>query len=273
MDLTKLHQQVLQSQIRVKTDKAGGSGTIIYSQGSSTYAITCHHVVDSAIRLKVAWDPALGRERKKEYRQLVTVEFFDWDSVPHGHRPLTYSADAEILAYDAAHDMALLKLRMTKSAPAVAAMLPAEEVSRVRVGSPMVACGCALLHDPILTKGMVTHMGDEIDHKLYWMGSAQIIFGNSGGSVFLPLTVGDEDRFWFAGIPSRIDVAGWGVPITHLGYFSPITRVYEFLDEQLYHFIKPGATHTEVECEKERKARDEQEKRRLTMEQAEKDDS
>ena len=270
MDVEKLHQQVLQNQVRVKTSQAGGSGTIVYSHEGNTYALTCHHVIESAIKVKSEWDPTLGRERKKEYRQLVSVEFFAWDEVPHGHRPLTYTTDAEIVAYDKSHDMALLKLRTARMA-SVAHLLPLEEIPHIRVGSPIVACGCALLHDPILTKGMVTHMGDEIDHKLYWMGSAQIIFGNSGGSVFAPMAAHGEDRFWFIGIPSRIDIAGWGSPITHLGYFSPLSRVYEFFGEQLYHFLQPGHSHTELDCKRERDQRAEMERRRMTMEQAETD--
>lgn len=261
MDLDKVHLEILQTQVRVKTSKAGGSGTILYSQ-KATYALTCHHVVGSAISVKSEWDPALGRERKKEYRALVTVEFFDWDNVPHGHRPVTYSADAEIVAYDRTHDMALLKLRTNRPVAAVARVLPATEVEKIRVGTPVLACGCALLHDPILTQGMITHMGDEIDNKLYWMSSAQIIFGNSGGSVFT--LVGDH--YYFVGIPSLLDVAGWGSPITHLGYFSPVTRVVEFLGEQLYHFLLPDSKHTEAECAGERKDRAEREERRLMME-------
>lgn len=260
MDLDKVHAEILRTQVRVKTTKAGGSGTII--SAFPTYVLTCHHVIDGAISVKSEWDSMVGRERKKEYRQLVTVEFFDWESVPHGHRPLTFGSDAEVVAYDKQHDMALLRLRTVKAASSVAALLPEPRIESIRVGTPVLACGCALLHDPILTSGTITHMGDEIDGKLYWMSSAQIIFGNSGGSVFLL----DEGRYKFLGIPSRIDVAGWGSPITHLGYFSPITRVAEFLDEQLYHFLIPGHAHTDVECEKERKERREREERRLMME-------
>lgn len=256
---------ILSNQIRVKTSKAGGSGTVIYSQerlgGFHSYAITCHHVIDDAITVRDEWDPRVGRQRKKEYRQLVTTEFFDWAASPHGHRPLTSSIDAEVVAYDKNHDMALLKLRMVKAAQAVAELYPPAAIEELQVGDAVVACGCALLHDPILTHGYITHMGDEIDYKLYWMGSANIIFGNSGGSVF----VSREGGHAFIGIPSRIDVAGWGTPITHLSYFSPISRVYEFFDEQLYHFLIPGHSHTEEDCEAERAERQSDEQRRLLV--------
>src|SRR3990167_6150575 len=155
MNLTKLHEQVLFSQVRVKTDKAGGSGTIIYSKPNdktefSTYAISCHHVIDDAIIVKKEWSSKLGVERKKEYRQIVTVEFFDYSNVSHGSSPVNYSVDAEIVAYDKDHDMALLKLRTVKPAAYIAPlMLPGDEKVLV-VGSPTVAVGAAMLHDPIV---------------------------------------------------------------------------------------------------------------------------
>jgi hypothetical protein len=174
MDLDRLHAEVLYSQVRVKTTKSGGSGTIIYSEAAEdgvhhTYAITCHHVVEEAISIKAEWDSRVGRERKREIRQLVTVEFFDWSNVLHGHRPLNWSSDAEVVAYDKDHDMALLKLRTVKQAAYVARVMAPGDEKAIRIGSPCTAVGCALLHDPVLTGGIITHMGDEIDGKLYWM--------------------------------------------------------------------------------------------------------
>lgn len=213
-DIDIIHQQILFNQVRVKTPKAGGSGTVIYSKVAPdstwhSFALTCHHVIESALEIKTEWDPKVGRDRKKEYRQIVSVEFFDWGNVPHGHRPLTYSADAEIVAYDKAHDIALLKLRTIKAAQAVATMLPAGAEKDLRVGSPVFAVGCALLHDPILTAGMITHMGDEIEFRDYWMSSASIIFGNclegssqitmGNGSIKAIRDVQSGDVVWSAG--------------------------------------------------------------------------
>lgn len=268
MDIRKLHEQVLFPQVRVKTQKAGGSGTIIYSAPSEdgtthTYALTCHHVVDEAISVKNEWDSKVGRERKREFRQLVTVEFFDWSNVVHGHRPLNYSCDAEIMAYDKDHDMALLRLRTIKPAEYVAKVMAPGDDRAMQIGSPVVAVGCALLHDPVLTEGIVTHFGDEIDGKLYWMSNAQIIFGNSGGAMF---ATGKNADYEFIGIPSRIAISGWSSPITHMGYFSPVTRVHEFFDEQTYQFLTPGSSATEKSCEEERKRIKEREERKLVME-------
>ena len=265
-DIDTLHKEVLHSQVRVRTGQSGGSGTIIYSKKNkegnyNTYVLTCHHVIASAIQVKTEWDPKLGREVKKEYRQLVTVEFFDFENKSHGEVPVTYTTQGEIIAYDLPHDMALLKLRTVKVAPAVARLLPKDLIKSIRIGSPTVAVGAALLHDPIITSGIVSHMGDEIDYKTYWMSTAQIIFGNSGGAMFYP----SDGKYYFIGVPSRIDISGFSDAITHLGYFSPIGRVYEFFDEQLHHFLIPQHKHSEEDCMKELKARKERETKRLYM--------
>ena len=251
MEPQKLHEDVLYTQVRVRAAKAGGSGTVIYSnegrKGFSTFVLTCHHVIEGALTVKKEYDPRIGMDRKKEYRQVVNVEFFDYESVPHGRRPVSNSVDADIVAYDNTHDMALLRLRMSTQASHVAKLLPENEIEAVRVGDKSYAVGCALLHDPILTEGMITHMGDEIDYNDYWMSSAQIIFGNSGGAMFRP----DDEGYYFIGVPSRIDVAGWTDAITHLGYFSPINRVYDFIRSEHYEFIV-DPNFTEEQCEKVR---------------------
>lgn len=247
----KLREQVLRTQVRVKVGGVGGSGTVLYSGGGeknySTYVLTCHHVIEKALDVKKEYDPRIGMDRKVEFRKVVTVEFFDYDNVPHGRRPVSNSVDADIMAYDKPHDMALLKLRTIKQAPFVADLLPQDRAEGVRPGDKSYAVGCALLHDPILTEGMITHMGDEIDYKDYWMSSAQIIFGNSGGAMFYPM----DDDYYFIGVPSRIAISGWSDAITHLGYFSPITRVYQFLADEHFEFIYDDS-FTEEECEKAR---------------------
>ena len=259
--LESLHREVLFPQVRVETAKSGGSGTIIYSVGASSYILSCEHVIDDAISVKKEWDPKISKEIKKEFRQIVSVEFFDYENTPHGRSPITYTVDGDIAAYDKSHDMALIKLRAKKPHPYVAKLLPRDRVEQMLIGTPIYAVGCQLLHDPVLTTGIITHMGDEIDYKDYWMGTANIIFGSSGGAVFT------ADTHEFIGIPSRVDVVGWGTPVTHLGYFSPITRVYQFLEEQLYQFIY-DSTFTEAACE-ERRAKEKQKYHKVVEEEEE----
>jgi len=251
------HDKVLYTQVRIRVATPegviGGSGTVIYSRPTegkagawSTYVLTCQHVIDAAVRVNTFFDPTLGRERKRELRQEVEVEFFDYG--PDGSVDRTYSVRADVVAHDALHDLALLRLKSNRKAEYVAEMFPRGESARILIGHPVVAVGCALLHDPIRTEGTITHKGDIINYNEYWMSNAQIIYGNSGGAVFT------LDTKRFIGVPSRIAVVGWSTPVTHLGYFSPIDRVYGFIDDQGFEFLH-DTKHTEAECEKVREER------------------
>lgn len=247
----KLYTQVLYTQVRVQVGGAGGSGTVIYSEKKgnffSTYVITCHHVIDKAVKLEEKWNPLLQKERKVELRQPVLVELFNYN-VPHGHSPLTSGLTAELVTWDDQHDMAILHMDLAER-PAVAKLLPPQKIEAVNIGAPVTIAGCALLHDPVLTQGIITHLGDIIEGKRYWMSNSAIIYGNSGGAVFLQ----NADNFYFIGIPSRIDVIqGYNQAVPHLGYFSPITRVYEFIESELLHFLVPGSEKSEAQCLAER---------------------
>ncbi len=57
-----------------------------------------------------------------------------------------------------------------------------------------------------MTHGDIQHMDDEIDNEVYWMSTAQTIFGNSGGAVFRPR----NGHYEFIGVPSRIAVTMTG---------------------------------------------------------------
>jgi len=254
-----LHKMVLYTQVRVKvttgSGSSGGSGTIIYSRPQvkdspsfSTYVLTCHHVIDSAISLEDEFDPRIGKMKKRELRKEVTVEFFDY--AEDGRVDRTFSVQATIEAYNKLNDMALLRLKSNQEVKHVAKLYPLNQENKIKIGRRIFAVGCALLHDPILTDGMVTHKGDIIDYAEYWMSSANIIYGNSGGAMFT------SDTFEFIGIPSRVAIIGWSSPVTHLGYFSPITRVYKFLAEQGFPFIF-DSTKTENDCLKENSRRKE----------------
>ncbi len=206
-----LHKEVLYTQVRVRCDAVGGSGTVIYSEKVGnffdTYILTCHHVVEGAVKVETKWDSVLKKDRKVEISIPVIVEFFNWGSVPHGQSPLTSGAQASIVAYDQDDDVAILYLKLALR-PAVAKTLPRESIEKMLVGRSVYAVGCALLNDPILTNGLLTHMGSIIDSRDYWMSSAAIIFGNclpgdsmismADGSVRPIKDIHRGDRVWSA---------------------------------------------------------------------------
>ena len=233
-----------------KGGTAGGSGTVIYSakndDGSySTYLLSNEHVVDNNIDVKERWDALLRRTIKDQFLGTVDVHFFEykWE-----HRVVgAASKQADIMAFDKDEDMALLKIRSEMPVPAVVQMYPKGEESKLRIGMPCVAVGAALGEAPITSYGRLSQFGREIDNREFWLQSAPIIYGNSGGSVFL------EDIGEYIGIPSRIAVTYGGDAITHLSYIIPITRIYKFLESQMFRFVY-DKSFTE---EGERKAREE----------------
>jgi len=157
---------------------------------------------------------------------------------------------SDVVAYDAQQDLALLKLRDIKQYDYIAEMWPRKELMDMLM--ELYCVGCGLGQRPLMTHGFLSGMGIEIDNYEYMLSSAPSIFGNSGGALF------EVDSLKFVGVPSRISVSGYSTPITHMGFFIPISRVYNFLEEQCYQFIY-DTSFTPAKCEVLREERREKE--------------
>jgi len=240
MNSQELHEQVLYPIVRVRAEKAGGSGVLIYSQPDARHegshinlVLTCEHVVDDAIAVREEWDPVLKRDTKKDFFEEVTVELFDYDqsSVVSSN-----ATPARIVAYDKHHDLAVLRLRNHRPLPFVARLLPEDRISSLRVFDKVWVSGCSLLHDPFPTSGRITYLREVIDQKTYLMSDASNIFGNSGGGLFLET----DEAAYLLGLPSRVTTIqlGFGVDvITWMGFSTHPERVYEFFRHQELQFI------------------------------------
>jgi S1-C subfamily serine protease len=239
----KKHQEILWPTVRIRAEKAWGSGTVIYSGkiGAGqfvTYVITCHHVIADNIKIEKKFDHRVGYDIKRENRVPAEVEFFYYENLSKCGG-IAGSCKADIVAYDEDGDIALLELKKTVEVDPVATLFPLDKVKEIHVFDDTWACGAALAHEPITTKGIINFMNEILDNGIeYWMSSAQIIFGNSGGSIFRYSE--ERDKYEFLGIPARISISMNGFsadPITHMGFFVPITRIYKFLDDNFYSFI------------------------------------
>lgn len=240
MDKKCLHEKILYPVVRVRTNRAGGSGTIIYSKPDPqnegdflTFVLTNWHVVEGAIMTKESWDSVLKRDIKKEVLEPVQVEVFDYVHLStvnssNAHR-------AEIVAYDKGHDLAILKLNSPRQYPYVAELMTPEEAKGFKLFSPVWTSGCSLGHDPFANPGYITFLNEAIESKLYWMCNANVIFGNSGGGVFCGETgkqIGVTARVTV--LPSgffAVDVTAW------MGFLIPASRIREFLEEQELWFL------------------------------------
>ena len=253
------HEQMFYPTVRVRTKSAGGSGTVVYSKKYKdkvyTYVITNHHVIADSIHIDKKWDPVVKRKIDKEILDTVNVEFFRYNN--YSHTVGSFAVEADIVAYsevDGGQDWALLRVR-DKENPAdwITNMFPLNGIENVHIFDSCFAVGASLGHPPIASEGMITYMDDEISHYKYWMSSAPTIFGNSGGAVYRWSS--SRKQYEYIGIPSRISIQPMGFSadaITHMGYFIPIDRVYNLLDENDFQFIYDDSVSID-DCKKARK--------------------
>jgi hypothetical protein len=243
-------EKVLYPCVRVLNGSGGGSGTVVYSEDREntgdfqTFVVTNHHVVDNLIKVTKVWDNLTKSYRFEEQNDLAEVEMFQY---ANGGRTVTkFSVKADIIAYITDEDIALLKLRHPFQIPFVAKVLPTGQ--NLRLFQEIYAVGCPLLVDPMFTKGEITDLDNLIDNKSYTGGTANIIWGNSGGAVVSEFPDGE---WYFCGIPAR----GYGAPngqfVTYLGYYVSADRIRGFIASQKLEFLI-DTTKTPVQCMEER---------------------
>lgn len=243
--LEESHNSFIYPVVRVTTDRAAGSGTVLYSKladcgkAFSTYILTNYHVIDDAISIGEEWNSSLKKMVKLEKRAIVYVEIFQYRdiSTPIG----TLKVEADVVVYNKQEDMALLKLRSESAVTHVAKLRSKDKTDDFFVLDDSIAVGCSLAFPPLPTTGVITRKNFNIDSYPFHMSSAQIIYGNSGGAMF------HTESGELIGIPSLVPVVGWGTPITHMGLFIPIARVYKWMEEEKYDFIF-DATKNEKDC-------------------------
>ena len=265
--IVEIHENVLYPVVRVRTDKAGGTGLIIYSakmpesEAYETYVVTCHHVVSDAIAFIKKWSAIAQREITVEDRALVQVEVFKYEKLSRCVGGTTYQA--EIVAWDKQLDIAVLKIRAEEAFKHVAKLYPKGREADIKLGHPTIACGCSLGHEPFFNFGSLVAKHDIIENKEYWMSTSNVIFGNSGGPVFL------GDTYEYIGNTARVSgiQLGFGLDIiTWMGFFIPMSSIYEFFDTSFLQFLY-DKQYTSKQCEELRKKKMEEEERKLLIPQ------
>jgi len=264
--ITEEHENLIYPIVRVRHERVGGSGIVIYSKPTSSnstkfesYVITCHHVVEGAIKFIKKWSSLAKRNIKTEERSLVDVEIFEYEELSRVIGGTTYQA--EIVAWDKNLDVALLKLKTAKKIPYVATLYPKDKSDDIKLGSDVCSVGCSLGHEPIINYGSLSAKHDRIENREYWLSTANIIFGNSGGAEFL------MDGYQFIGITARVSGVQLGFSvdiITWMGFFVPIDSIYNFLDEQIFQFVY-DENYTSKICLELRKEKMKKEEQKLII--------
>jgi len=239
LNLKELHEKFLYPAVRIFSNKAAGSGTVIWSKEDPenkeeflTFVLTNHHVIADLITHKSDWDSILKKKIEKEFKEQAKVEDFSyvWDStVDSSNR---YSAD--IVAYDVSHDLAILKVDSPRLFQCVAPLIPKDKIKSLRLYMDIAVTGCTMAHEPFTTFGQLTFLKEIIEQKRYVMYNAGSYFGNSGGALFL------RESGELIGVPSRLTgiQLGFGIDmVTHMGFASHPSRIYEFLMEQELCFL------------------------------------
>jgi len=265
-EIVREHEDMIYPTVRVRAEGVGGSGLIIYSKPAptnenkyETYVFTCNHVIEKAIKFIEKWSPLAGRKITVEDRIEVQVEVFKYEGVSRLVGGTTYQA--EIMAWDKQSDIALLKIKSSEKLPYVAKLYPKGKEEEILLGTPSIAVGCSLGHEPIICYGNITSKHDRHENKEYWMSTANTIFGNSGGAEFL------ADTHEYVGITAMVSGVQLGFSvdiITWMGFFVPITTIYEFLEEQIFQFIYDLA-YTSDQCAEMREKKRKEEERKLYL--------
>jgi len=275
-EIEEIHNTVLYPVVRVRTRKAGGTGVVIYSnplptvkdttrpvhrEGAKyeTYLVTCHHVIEDAITWKEKWSDIAKRNIKVESKELVTVEVFEYEELSRCIGGTTYKG--EIVTWNKEKDLAILKLRTAKRFVNVAKLYPRGKADEIKLGESMIACGCSLGHEPLFTFGNLSAKHDMIDNEEYWMTTANTVFGNSGGPVFLLKSkqyLGNSARISGVRMGFGFDVITW------MGFFIPIDSIYDFFDQKYLQFLYDPST-TSKKCEALRKAKEKEEEKKLLV--------
>jgi S1-C subfamily serine protease len=238
-EIKKLHETFLYPIVRVFSKGAAGSGTIIYSKEDpevkdeyQTFVLTNQHVVDDLITYKDAWDEVLKRNKKKENKERARVEIFDYVRTSEVDSSNRHSA--EIVAYSKSEDLAILRILSPKKFDNVARLIAKDDIKKLKLFMDVVVSGCSLAHEPMCNFGQITFLNEIIENKRYIMANAGMIFGNSGGALFL------KDTGELIGVPSRVSATqvGFGQNIVSwMGFSAHGERIYEFFDEQELKFL------------------------------------
>ena len=79
--------------------------------------------------------------------------------------------------------------------------------------------------------GLLSGYGRDRHGNNLYLASAPIIFGNSGGALYV---YSPRREYELIGVPSMVSAYGWGNVVTHMAWSRPISEIRIFLRANSY---------------------------------------
>ena len=232
------HIEMLYPTVLIRLERGTGSGTVIYSelnedQEYESYVLTNNHVIQTYVKISKIWNSELKEHVETENRRPVNIDLWEYNNFSTAIG--TMGRIAEIVAYDKSRDLALLKVKDTeRQMPYVATLYPEGLDNGPWIFQTVYAVGAGLGKPPFPTMGLLAGYGRDQDGNELYLASAPIIFGNSGGSLYV---YSPRRTYELIGVPSMVSAYGWGNVVTHMAWSRPIAEIRDFLRDHKYGFI------------------------------------
>ena len=234
----KEHTEMLYPTVLVRVGNGSGSGTVVYSkldeeQKYESFILTNWHVIQSNVLIKNEWNSEKKERIDTETRRPVNVDLWEYNNFSTSVG--TIGRVAEIVAYDKGRDLALLQVEDTeRPMPYVATLYPEGVDEGPWIFQTVYAVGAGMGKPPFPTTGLLAGYSRDQDGRDLYLASAPIIFGNSGGSLYV---YSSRNKYELIGVPSMVSAYGWGNVITHMAWSRPISEIRIFLRENNFGYI------------------------------------
>ena len=232
------HVEMLYPTVLVRVGNGSGSGTVIYSAQNEeyeyqSYVLTNWHVVQGYVKLTKVWNPDKKEHVETENRRPVNIDMWEYNN--YSTSVGTIGRIANIVAYDKSRDLALLQVAdKERKMPYVATLYPEEQDDGPWIFQTVYAVGAGLGKPPFPTMGLLSGYGKDQNGNELYLSSSPIIFGNSGGSLFV---YSPRNSYEMVGVPSMVSAYGWGSVVSHMAWSRPISEIRIFLRNNKYGFI------------------------------------
>jgi S1-C subfamily serine protease len=246
------HMEMLYPTVLVRLERGTGSGTVIYSelnedQEYESYVLTNNHVIQNYVKVSKIWNSELKEHVETENRRPVNIDLWEYNNFSTAIG--TMGRIAEIVAYDKSRDLALLRVKDTERQMSYVATLYPEGLDEGPwIFQTVYAVGAGLGKPPFPTMGLLAGYGRDQDGNELYLSSSPIIFGNSGGSLYV---YSPRRTYELIGVPSMVSAYGWGNVVSHMAWSRPIAEIRIFLRENKYGFIIGDDPEPKEEDEKD----------------------